>query len=286
MCIRDSNRCSRWPGCDEMTQVLAAIATHALALVLYPGLVTGAMFGGLAEVAWMSATAGGWSWPDLPRRRPTPVLATVLVCSILAAVQLAAPFNPVPSEERSVVVAAVALAFTAWAELALTVELVAEPRLLLIVQFCWLLAVLGPAVQPETLRPQVLGNVLVPALLPLKVACGALYVLCLPALLRLWPFAPPGDRRAPRRLDAARALCWFPYCGLFTTLFFPPPADNLLGLLRFFGITAVVAALAMGAGFVMQRGGAVLARGLYMRAIPAYALVVLVVAVVTSLELR
>ena len=269
-----------------MTQVLAAIATHALALVLYPGLVTGAMFGGLAEVAWMSATAGGWSWPDLPRRRPTPVLATVLVCSILAAVQLAAPFNPVPSEERSVVVAAVALAFTAWAELALTVELVAEPRLLLIVQFCWLLAVLGPAVQPETLRPQVLGNVLVPALLPLKVACAVLYLLCLPALLRLWPFAPPGDRRTRRRVDAARALCWFPYCGLFTTLFFSPPADDGLGLLRFFGITLIVAVVMIGVGFVMQRRGIVLARAVYVRAIAPYGLVVLVVAVGTSFLLR
>src|SRR6202171_5956670 len=217
-----------------MTQVLAALATHALALVVYPGLLTGAVLGGLVEVAWMSITTGGWSWPDLPRRRPTPVLATVLVCSILAAVQLAAPFNPVPSEERSVVVAAVALAFTVWAELALTIELVAQPRLLLIVQVCWLLAVLGPAVQPESLRPQVLGNMLVPALLPLKVACGVLYLLCLPALLRLWPFAPKGDRRARHRLDAARALCWFPYCGLFTTLFFSPPTDDVLGLLRVF----------------------------------------------------
>jgi hypothetical protein len=269
-----------------MTQLLAAVATHALALVLYPGLLTGAVFGGLAEVAWMSTTTGGWSWPDLPRRRPTPVLATVLVCSILAAVQLAAPFNPVPSEERSVVVAAVALAFTAWAELALTVELVAEPRLLLIVQFCWLLAVLGTAVQPETLRPQVLGNMLVPALLPLKVACGVLYLLCLPALLRLWPFASPGDRRTRRRVDAARALCWFPYCGLFTTLFFSPPADDGLGLLRFFGITLIVAVVMIGAGFVMQRRGVALARALYMRAIAPYAVVVLVVAVGTSFLLR
>jgi len=269
-----------------VTQLLGALATHALALVLYPGLLTCAVFGGLAEIAWLSITAGGWSWPDLPRRRPTPALAAVLVCSILAAVQLAAPLNPVPSDERSVVVAAIALAFTAWAELALTVELVAEPRLLLIVQFCWLLAVLGPAVQPETLRPQVLGNVLVPALLPLKVACGALYLLCLPALLRLWPFAPPGDRRIRRRLDAARALCWFPYCGLFTTLFLSPPGDDLVGLLRFFGITAIVAALLMGAGFAMQRRGAALARGLYTRAIAPYALVVLFVALVTSFELR
>jgi hypothetical protein len=269
-----------------VTQLLSALATHALALVLYPGLLTAAVFGGLAEIAWLSITTGGWSWPDLRRRRPTPVLATVLVCSILADVQLAAPFNPVPSDERSVVVAAIALAFTAWAELALTVELVAEPRLLLIVQFCWLLAVLGPAVQPETLRPQVLGNVLVPALLPLKIACGALYLMCLPALLRLWPFASPGDRRTRRRLDAGRALCWFPYCGLFATLFFPPPADDAFGLLRFFGITVIVAVVLIGIGLVMQRRGAALARGLYMRAIGPYALVVLAVAVGTSFELR
>ena len=269
-----------------MAQLLSALATHALALVLYPGLVTCAVFGALAEIAWLSVSTGGWAWPELPRRRPTPVLAAVLVCSILAAVQLATPFNPVPSEERSVVVAAIALAFTAWAELALTVELVAEPRLLLIVQFCWLLAVLGPAVQPETLRPQVLGNVLVPALLPLKIACGALYLLCLPALLRVWPFAPPGDRRTRRRVDAARALCWFPYCGLFTTVFFTPPADDALGLLRFFGITAIVGVLLIGAGVVMQRRGAALARALYMQAIAPYALVVLLVAVITSFELR
>jgi hypothetical protein len=269
-----------------VTQALSALAAHALALVLYPGLLTAAVFGGLAETAWMGVRGGEWSWPELPSRRPTPVLATVIVCSILAGVQLAAPFNPVPSEERSVVVAAVALAFTVWAELALTVDMVAEPRLLLIVLFCWLLAVLGPAVQPETLRPQVLGNVLVPALLPLKVACGALYLLCVPALLRLWPFAPPGDRRTRRRLDAARALCWFPYCGLFTTLFFAPPTDDVLGLLRFFGITALVAVGLIGAGVVMHRRGAVLARGFYTRAVVPYALVVLGLTVATSFLLR
>ena len=269
-----------------MTQILSALATHALALLLYPGLLTAAIFGGLAETGWMSVRGGEWSRPEIPFRRPTPVLATVILCSILAGVQLAAPLNPVPSEERSVVVAAVALAFTAWAALALTVDMVAEPRLLLIVQFCWLLAVLGPAVQPETLRPQVLGNVLVPALLPLKVACGALYLLCLPALLRLWPFSPPGDRRLRRRLDAARGLCWFPYCGLFTTVFFPPPTDDVVGLLRFFGITAAVAVVLIGFGLLMQRRGAVLARGLYTRGIVPYALVVLLLTVGTSLLLR
>ncbi len=268
-----------------MTQILASLATHTLALLLYPGLVTVVMFGGIAELAWTRVVGGGSSSPDLPRRRPTPVLATAIICSTLAATQLAAPFNPVPSDERSVVVAAIALAFAAWAELALTVESVPEPGLLLIVQFCWLLAVFGPAVQPESLRPQVLGNVLVPALLPLKLASGVLYLLCLPALLRLWPLVTPGDRRARRRVDAARALCWFPYCGLFTTLFFPP-ADGFAGLLRFFGITMIVAAVVAGFGTVMQRRGAELARGLYARAITPYAAFVLALVLVTSFVMR
>jgi hypothetical protein len=267
-------------------QILAGLATHSLALVVYPGLLTAVVFGALVELGWMRISTGRWLMPEWRWRRPTPVLAAVIVCSILADVQLAAPFNPVNSDERSVVVAAIALAFTAWAELALTVELVAEPRMLLIVQFCWLLAVLGPAVQPESLRPQVLGNMLVPSLLPVKLASAALYLLCLPALLRLWPFSPPGDRRVKHRLDAARALCWFPYCGLFTTLFIPPSADDALGLLRFFGITAIVAVVLVGVGAMMQRRGAAIARGFYMRAITPYALLVLVVVLGTSFLMR
>src|SRR2546425_8608832 len=182
-------------------------------------------------------------WPELPRRRPSPVLGTIALCGLLASVQLAAPFNPVPGEERSIVLASVGLAFTVWAELALTVEFVAEPGLLLVIQVCWLLAVLGPAVQPESLRPQVLGNVVVPGLLPVKIACAFLYLLCLPALLRLWPFTPPADKRVRLRLDAGRVLTWFPYCGLFTTLFITPSTDDVVGLLRFFGVTLAVGAV-------------------------------------------
>ena len=269
-----------------MIQVLSALATHSLALLLYPGLVMVAVFGGIVETAWTAVRRGEWVWPERPRRRPTPVLATIALCSILAAVQMAAPFNPVPSEERNVVIAVMALAFTAWAELALTVELVPEPGLLLVIQFCWLLAVLGPAVQPQSLRPQVLGNVLVPALLPVKVACAFLYLLCLPALLRVWPLPPPGERRTRTRLDLARVMCWFPYCGLFTTLFFPPSADDAFGLLRFFGITFLVAGAVVGAATVMDRRGGPIVRGLYMRAVPPYAALVLLVVLLTSLLLR
>jgi hypothetical protein len=285
VCIRW--RCSPPPTCDglQMIQVLIGVATHAVALLLYPGLAAMVAFGVIAELAWIRITRRRWEPPELPRRRPSPVVATVLVCSVLAAVQLAAPFNLVPGEERSVVLATVSLAFTVWAELALTVEFVAEPGLLIVIQACWLLAALGPAVQPESLRPQVLGNVLVPGLLPLKIACAFLYLLCLPALLRLWPLSAPGERRGRRRIDG-RVLTWFPYCGLFTTLFLPPPSDDALGLLRFFGTTFLVAATAIGMGWLVQRRGAALARGLYVRAVTPYATLVLLIVVATSILMR
>jgi hypothetical protein len=269
-----------------VTQILSAIATHSLALVVYPGLVTVAVFGFVLEVVARRVALGVWTFRPPPGERPSPVVATVALFSVLVAVQLAAPFNPVPSVERNVIVAAIVLALTVWVELALSVEYVPVPGLLLVIQFCWLLAVLGPAVQPESLRPQVLGNVLVPALLPVKVACGFLYLLCTPALLRLWPLTPPSDRRSRPRFDTVRALCWFPYCGLFTTLFFPPSADDVLGVLRFFGITAAVGALAIVAGALMARRGAVTIRGLYQRAVAPYAVVVLVVVVITSFLMR
>jgi len=179
-----------------VTQLLSALATHTLALVVYPGLLSAVVFGGAVEVVWVRASQGGWTAADLLKVRLSPVLVTVALLSALAAVQVAAPFNPVPSEERNLIIVAIALSFTAWVELALTVGLVPAPGLLLVIQFCWLIAVLGPAVEPQSLRPQVLGNVLVPALLPLKVASGFLYLLCMPALLRLWPVPAPGDRRA------------------------------------------------------------------------------------------
>src|SRR5712692_5323778 len=269
-----------------MIQVLSSLATHTLALVVYPGLLTVIALGGVVEAAWTAFTRGRWALAGLPRGRPTPVLATIAMCSMLAAVQLAVPFNPVPSSERNLVIAAVALAFTVWAELALTVEVIPEPRLLLVIQFCWLLAVLGPAVQPESLRPQVLGNVLVPGLLPVKFACAFLYLLCLPPLLRLWPLAPAGERRGKRRLDVARILTWLCYCGLFTTLFITPSSDDVFGLARFFGLDFAVAAIVIAMALLMQRRGPVIARGLYTKAVAPYAALVLAIVVSTSILMR
>lgn len=269
-----------------MIQLLTAVGTHSVALLLYPGLLTMVAFGTLVELAWLRFSARPSERPVLPRRRPSPVVATVALCSVLAAVQLAAPLNPVPGEERSIVLAAAGLAFTVWAELALTVEYVAEPGLLLLVQVCWLLAVLGPAVQPESLRPQVIGNVLVPGLLPVKIACAFLYLLCMPPLLRLWPVAPAEERRGKQRLNAGRILTWFAYCGLFTTLFLTPSSDDVVGLLRFFGFDFLVAATVIAAGIVMQRRGAAIARGLYVRVVAPYAALVLAIVIVTSVLMR
>jgi hypothetical protein len=269
-----------------VTQILSALATHSLALVLYPGLLTITVFGVAAEIVWTRIAEGRWVLPVLVRRRPSPVVATVALFAMLVAVQLAAPFNPVPSAERNVVVAAIVLAFTVWAQVALTSEFVPAPGLLLVIQFCWLLSVLGPAVQPESLRPQVLGNMLVSSLLPVKLASGCLYLLCMPALLRLSPLSAPNDRRSSLRFDPVRALCWLPYCGLFTTLFFPPSADDATGVLRFFGITLIVAAVCMVGGVLLTRRGAEVARALYRQAVAPYAVLVLLIVVVTSLLMR
>src|SRR5260370_7528738 len=170
---------------------------------------------------------------------------------MLASVQLSAPFTPVPSDERNLIVAAIALGLTVWAELALGIELFSEPGLLRVVR-CWrLVGVAGPAVEPQSLRPQVLGAVLVPSLLPLKVASGALYLLCLPALLKQWPLPRPGERRARLRLDAMRVLCWWPYCGLFATLYFPPAPADLLGIARFLGLSLAAGAFCVLAGWFL-----------------------------------
>jgi hypothetical protein len=267
-------------------QVLGQIATHAIALLLYPGLVATALFGAAAESVWVRVSENRWVAPDVRWRRPSAVLTTVAIASMLASVQLSAPFNAVPSEERNLIIAAVAMAITAWAALALGIELFGEPGLLLVVQCCWLVAVLGPAVELQSLRPQVLGAVLVPALLPLKVASGILYVLCLPALLKLWPLPAAGERRGQKRLDAMRVLCWWPYSGLFATLFFPPSLDDIAGLARFLGVSVAVAGLCVLAGALMRRGGAAPAREVYRKAIAPFAGVVLVIVVATSLLVR
>ncbi len=269
-----------------MTQLLSAAGAETLALLLYPGLITVVLFGLAIESAWSAVARQAIGSQNIARRRPPTVQVIVALLAVLATAQFAAPFNPVPAADRNVVIAAIAIGFTAWAELALDPELVARPGLVLVIQACWLLSVLGPAIEPESLRPQVLGNVLVPALLPVKVASAFLYMLSLPALMRLWPMAPPAERRARPRFNVTRTMLWFPYCGLFTTLFFPPSADDLVGVVRFFGITFIAALVSVLTGSLLSRRGAERGRGLYTRAVAPYSLLVLVLIVITLVLTR
>ena len=85
-----------------MIQILSGVATHAVALLLYPGLAAILAFGGLVELVWMRLSVPEPGWPELSRRRPTPVAGTIAVGAILASVQLAAPYNLVPGEERKI----------------------------------------------------------------------------------------------------------------------------------------------------------------------------------------
>jgi hypothetical protein len=269
-----------------VTEVLGAAATHAAALLLYPGLVTLVAVGVVVEVIWSSISGGSQVLPAFRIARPQIVHVAVALLAVLAVVQTAAPFNPVPPAERNAIIAAAALGFASWAELALDPELVATPGLMLVIQACWVLAVLGPAIEPQSLRPQVLGNVLVPELLPVKVASGFLYLLCLPPLLRLWPVAPPADRRARPRFNTTRALVWFPYCALFVTLFFPPQTDDIAGLARFASLVAATVLVCILAGALLARRGAERARGLYRRAVTPYSLLVLALIVGTLILTR
>jgi hypothetical protein len=269
-----------------VTQVLSAMGAHSIALLLYPGLVTLVAFGLIVEAAWSALSRSSQVLPGFRIARPQIVHVAVALLAVLAVVQTAAPFNPVAPAERNVIIAVAALGFTAWAEMALDPELVAKPGLMFVIQSCWVLAVLGPAIEPQSLRPQVLGNVLVPELMPVKVACGFLYLLCLPPLLRLWPVAPPADRRTRPRFNTARALMWFPYCALFATLFFPPQGDDVVGLLRFAGLVVATAAVCILAGFLLARRGAERARGLYSRAVTPYSVLVLALVIGTLIITR
>lgn len=269
-----------------MTQVLTQLATHTAALVFYPGLLTIVLFGSVAESTWLYVTYRRWASLRQLWRRPSAVQSTVVIASMLASVQLSAPFNPVPSEERNLIIAAVCIGLIVWTELALGIERFRERGLLLLVQCAWLVAVLGPAVELQSLRPPVLGAVLVPSLLPLKVAAGILYLLCLPALLKVWPIPAVGERRAQRRLDATRLLAWWPFCGLFATLWFPPATDDLPGVARFLGLVVAAAAICVVAGMLLGRRGAEPARDLYRKVIAPFGGVVLAIAIVTSLLVR
>ena len=247
--------------------------------------------GGLVPAA-RALIAGLWPGGSLKALPPLSGAAGLL--ALLAATQVAVPFNPVAAGDRNLLVATLALVGTAWITWTWGWHRrEADPRLMLLVQFAWLVALLAPAVVPQNLRPQALGAVLVPALLPLKLAAGCLYLLCLPALMQLIPEAAPqglpgASGRARPSLEQAgfgvvRVLLWLPYCGLFASLYFPPAGEDLFGLVRFALVTwgAAAIAISIAANLVRRRAGTT--RALYLRVVGPFALFTLGVAVLTAL---
>lgn len=258
---------------------MGRLALQTIAIVAYPGVLLVLVVGLVAEAAAGVVLGAGRGWPGLLRLRPTGAVVPVVAAGLLAALaatQLAAPLNPVSPLERNLFVAAVALASATWLGRAFGRARSPEgPRLALVVQACWLVALLAPAVLSQTVRPQVLGAVVVPAQLPVKVAAGVLYLLCLPALLQLLPeLSPDADRRW-------RAVLWLPCCGLFVSLFLPPAPDDPLGALRFLAVTLLTAAVALVLAAAANRGGW-RAGALYLRLAPGLAVLVLAGAAVTA----
>jgi hypothetical protein len=256
---------------------------HVLALLVYPGLLLTLLVGAAAEVAvalvvGRAGVRAALQAPFVRLRRAVerPRLLAVPLLAILAATQLAAPFNPVPPVERNLLVAAISLAAATW--LVWTRSWSTDgARRTLGAQVCWLVALMAPALVSESLRPQALGAIVVPAALPLKFSAGLLMLLCLPVLLRLLePDAaePPGDA------GVGRMLLWLPLCGLFVSLFLPPGADDAGSLLRFLGATLATAAVAIAPAAVIVRANG--GRVLHPLLLPSFALVVLAIAAVTS----
>jgi hypothetical protein len=271
----------------------AEIGQHGIGLLLFPGLLACAALGLLLEVAsawWMVPERGGIlpaARRVITRFRPTgerggfPVFsAGAGLLALVAALQLAIPYNPVPSGDRNLLVAAMGLAGSAWllwtwgwsrGEL--------EPRLMVLVQLCWLVALLVPAIEPQTLKPQTLGNIQLTPVLPVKVAAALLYLMCLPALLHLIPESAPqgvpgGAGRRPPGLEgsgfsALRLLLWLPYCGLFVSLFFPVGGDDTVDLLRFLGLVAGTAAIGVAISVnLIYRGAAFTSRFVSLVMVP------------------
>ena len=284
----------------------AQIALYSAALVAFPGALTLLLLGGLAEwgAAWALVPERGGLlpagrslvqtvWPSARPLAVPPMATAAALMTLLAATQLAVPLSPISEGERNVMVAAIALATAGWAAWAWgwsRREL--NTRLVLSVQAVWLVAVFAPTVVPQNLRPETLGAVMIGSLLPVKIASGLLYLFCLPVLMQLIPEAAPqglpaaSGRRDPG-LEAAgfelvRVLLWLPYCGLFASLFFPPFGDDALGLIRFLGVTAGAAAVAIFIAANLVRRTAATTSRLYIWVVVPFGWLTLAIAMVTA----
>jgi hypothetical protein len=256
---------------------------NTVALLVYPGLLACALLGVAAEV--VSARVSGARhnvlstlWPTLRQEGVPPLATGAALLALLAASQLALPFSPVPPTERNVVAAAVAVVSASWLAWGWGLGRAygtLDARLVLAAQACWLVALLAPALVAQSLRPQVLGAVVVLSALPLKLVAAVLFLVCLPVLLQLVPEAAPqglpgavhetGGRGLERAgFVGVRMLLWLPLCGLFASVFMPP-GNDALEFLGFAAATLGAAAAAIVLAALVSHWRLLSARGIYLR---------------------
>lgn len=212
---------------------MAEVAAAAVALLLYPGLAA-VFVVGLAG-RWADAGAGA-DLRRLLRRPPLTVLAAALLAA-LAASQAGAPFNPLSSVDRNLLVAAAAVG--AAAALGLDAGWGRRAPLLLLGLAAWTVALLVPAVLAQDVHPGVLASLASGPAVALKAAAAVVYLGGGAVLIT----AAGGD---------VRPWLWLPLAALFASVFVPPAGDDAAGALAFGGAAGGALALLF-AGALMAR---------------------------------
>jgi len=213
---------------------MAALAGAAVAYLVYPGLL--AVLAGGVVGDW----AGGRASPDLRRlaRRPPLIVLVAALLAALAAAQVAAPFNPLGSIDRNVIVAVVAVA--AAAGLGLDAGWSRRSPVLLVGMSAWAAALLVPAVLAQDVHPGVLASLALGSAIPIKAAAAVVNLAGAAALVEA-----AGDE--------VRHWLWLPVSALFASVFAPAPADDAAGLLAFFGVSLAALALILAGTFAVRR---------------------------------
>lgn len=217
---------------------MRTVLVDAVALLIYPGLLTAAAAGVLGELAQARLFAGRVRARAVIRPlfvKPPATAVAAAVAGALAAAQLGAPFSPLDALDRNVLVAITCGAAIAWLGWAWTPG--EAGSVVMAGVSGWAVALLAPAVVAQDLHPAALAALTVSAAVPAKLAAAVLYVVSLPALLDL----AKGSR--PQRL-----WLWLPAGCLFASVFMPPASDDALDLARFFGSAALAVAVALGLG--------------------------------------
>lgn len=241
----------------------AEFAAQAIALLLFPGVLSILVFGLVVE-GGARALMGAPDGRGLLRqarsglRRVAPAAGGAVVLLALGASQVAVPLTPVPASEHTVFLALGALGAGGWLLWMLAGADPAAGRLLLLAQLVWALAVLGPALAAGSLMPAEVESSTLPLQVIERIVAAVAYLSALPALLLL---CEPEERFSASG-QVVRMLSWAPQTALFASLVLPTLRDNAAGVLLF-ALICVGACLVAALMAVPLRRSPVLLRRVY-----------------------